>query len=349
MVGPVRPTCPTSSSSAPSAAAGTSARRSAYSIIVVIASIIIANFALRVLSSLLEVRRSYDPHSTESERSARRDRDGARLRSASSPGWWRPSSSSRSSGWCSTGSRTEPDANASPKLFFEPTLDRFRDVTEADTGAARLHRGLLATRSGSSSSRRCWCWLLAIPAAYCARRSARCKKWRDVLFFFISTKFLPIVAAILPLWIIAESSGCSTRSLVLIILYTAMNLPLAVWMLRSFFPEVPRNSSRRPRSTGRTVRARSSTVMLPIVAPASRPRRCSASSSPGTSSSSPCSSTRSNASTVPDLGHVQRQHARATSSPSCRRRRPWPSFPVVVAGWIAQKRMIRGLAMGAIK
>jgi sorbitol/mannitol transport system permease protein len=46
---------------------------------------------------------------------------------------------------------------------------------------------------------------LAIPAAY-ALAIRPVPKWRDVLFFFISTKFLPVVAAILPLWILARTS-----------------------------------------------------------------------------------------------------------------------------------------------
>ena len=49
--------------------------------------------------------------------------------------------------------------------------------------------------------------LLAIPAAY-ALSIYPIGNWRDALFFFISTKFLPIVAAILPLWIIARTWAC---------------------------------------------------------------------------------------------------------------------------------------------
>src|SRR5439155_23326192 len=80
---------------------------------------------------------------------------------------------------------------------------------------------------------------LAIPAAY-ALAIRPVPKWRDVLFFFISTKFLPVVAAILPVWILARNLNLLNTRLVLIILYTGINLPLAVWMLRSFFQEIPR-------------------------------------------------------------------------------------------------------------
>ena len=85
--------------------------------------------------------------------------------------------------------------------------------------------------------------ILAVPAAY-ALAIRPMRKWRDVLFFFISTKFLPIVGAIMPLWIIARDLDLLNTRTVLIILYTAMNLPLAVWMLRSFFAEVPEGTDR---------------------------------------------------------------------------------------------------------
>ena len=92
-------------------------------------------------------------------------------------------------------------------------------------------------------------------------------KWRDVLFFFISTKFLPIVGAIMPLWIIARNLDLLNTRLVLIILYTAMNLPLAVWMLRSFFAEVPKELIEAAQIDGCSLMGQIRQVILPIVAP----------------------------------------------------------------------------------
>src|SRR3954464_4093164 len=134
--------------------------------------------------------------------------------------------------------KTEADANTAPKLFFTPTLDEYRTVTESAGGL--LSFGEAFTNSmviviGSTLI----VLALAIPAAY-ALAVRPVHKWRDVLFFFISTKFLPVVAAILPIWILARNFNLLNTRLVLVILYTAINLPLAVWMLRSFFAEIPR-------------------------------------------------------------------------------------------------------------
>ena len=134
--------------------------------------------------------------------------------------------------------KSEQDANASPKLFFDPTLDRFNDVTASESG-------LLSFGEAFSNSAvvvivsTLIVLALAIPAAY-ALAIKPVAKWRDVLFFFISTKFLPVVASILPIWILARNLELLNTRAVLIILYTGINLPLAVWMLRSFFQEIPR-------------------------------------------------------------------------------------------------------------
>ncbi len=244
------------------------------------------------------------------------------------------------------GFKDEADANSDPKLFFDPTFDRFREVTGETTG-------LLGFREAFMNS--FWIVListiivmiLAIPAAY-ALSIKPVHKWRDVLFFFISTKFLPIVAAILPLWIIARDAGLLNTRVVLIILYTAMNLPLAVWMLRSFFMEVPKELIEAAQIDGAGLRGQITSVVMPIVAPglAATALLCvifawnefflAVQLNPVKGSTMPIW-VKSNVSTRGNF--LAKLSAASTLA----------TLPVVVAGWVAQKRMIRGLAMGAIK
>ena len=80
--------------------------------------------------------------------------------------------------------------------------------------------------------------LLAFPAAY-ALSIKPVKKWTDVMFFFLSTKMLPVVAGLLPLYLFAQNAGLLDNIWLLILFYTSMNLPIAVWMMRSFLAEVP--------------------------------------------------------------------------------------------------------------
>ena len=244
------------------------------------------------------------------------------------------------------GFKEEIDANASPKLFFDPTLDRFSEVTEET-------QGLLSFSEAFSNS----VWIvsistvlvivLAVPAAY-ALAIRPMKRWRDILFFFISTKFLPIVGAIMPLWIIARDLDLLNTRTVLIVLYTAMNLPLAVWMLRSFFAEVPRELIEAAQMDGCSLMGQIRQVILPIVAPglAATALLCvifawnefflAVQLNPVEGSTMPVWVASQESGRGNFLAKLSAASVLAT-------------LPVVVAGWVAQKRMIRGLAMGAIK
>ena len=136
--------------------------------------------------------------------------------------------------------------------------------------------------------------------------------------------------------------------LVLIILYTAMNLPLAVWMLRSFFGEVPRELIEAAQMDGTGVWGQLKDVMMPIVAPgiAATALLCfifawnefflAVQLNPVEGSTVPVWVN----STVSTRGNFLAKLSAASTL---------AVLPVVIAGWIAQKRMIRGLSMGAIK
>ena len=242
--------------------------------------------------------------------------------------------------------KEEQDANTAPKLFFHPTLDRYRDVTKSAGG-------LLSFGEAFTNSivivlvSTLIVLLLAIPAAY-ALAIRPVGKWRDVLFFFISTKFLPVVASILPIWILARNFNLLNTRLALIILYTAINLPLAIWMLRSFFAEIPRELIEAAEIDGASLMGQLRSIILPMAAPgiAATALLCvifawneffyAVQLNPVDGSTVPIWVT-TNVSTRGDfLAKLS-----AASVLAC--------IPVVLAGWIAQKRMIRGLAMGAIK
>lgn len=242
--------------------------------------------------------------------------------------------------------KTELDANTKPKLFFEPTLDRWQAVTESVPGLLSFEEAFFNSFLIVIVST-LLVLVLAVPAAY-ALAIKPVGMWRDALFFFISTKFLPIVAAILPLWIIARDLGLLNTHLVLIILYTAMNLPLAVWMLRSFFGEVPRELIEAAQMDGTGLYGQIKDVMLPIVAPglAATALLCfifawnefflAVQLNPVEGSTVPVWVSTN----VTTRGNFMAKLSAASTL---------AVLPVVIAGWIAQKRMIRGLSMGAVK
>lgn len=244
------------------------------------------------------------------------------------------------------GFKEESVANGSPTLRFDPTLDRFSEVTEDN-------QGLLSFSEAFSNSM----WIvvistilvmvLAVPAAY-ALAIRPMKKWRDILFFFISTKFLPIVGAIMPLWIIARDLDLLNTRTVLIILYTAMNLPLAVWMLRSFFAEVPRELIEASQMDGCSLWGQIRQVILPIVAPGLAATALLCVIFAWNEFFLAVQLNPVDASTMP-VWVASQESSRGNFLAKLSAASVLATLPVVIAGWFAQKRMIRGLAMGAIK
>jgi len=164
--------------------------------------------------------------------------------------------------------KTELVANASPVLFFEPTLDRWQAVTESVTGLLSFSEAFFNSFVIVIIST-VLVMVLAIPAAY-ALAIYPIKAWRDALFFFISTKFLPVVASIFPIYVYAEKWNLIGTRTILVVLYTAMNLPLAVWMIRSFFMEVPRELIEAAEIDGTKLINQLRSVIMPM-APSERP------------------------------------------------------------------------------
>ena len=242
--------------------------------------------------------------------------------------------------------KSELDANSSPKLFFDPTLDQYKEVTE-DT------QGLLSFTEAFTNSfvivliSTILVMVLAVPAAY-ALAIRPMRKWRDVLFFFISTKFLPIVGAILPLWIIARDLDLLNTRTILIILYTAMNLPLAVWMLRSFFAEVPKELIEASQIDGCSLFGQIRQVILPIVAPGLAATALLCVIFAWNEFFLAVQLNPVNGSTVP-VWVASQESGRGNFLAKLSAASVLATLPVILAGWVAQKRMIRGLAMGAIK
>lgn len=131
--------------------------------------------------------------------------------------------------------------------------------------------------------------VLAFPAAY-ALSIRPVKKWTNVLFFFLSTKMLPVVAGLLPIYLFAKNAGMLDNIWLLVILYTSMNLPIAVWMMQSFLAEVPVAVIEAAQIDGARLPTILARVVAPISSPVSPRQPSSASSSAGTSCCSPGSS-----------------------------------------------------------
>ena len=249
--------------------------------------------------------------------------------------------------WVVVGSfKNELDAVGDPKLFFDASLGRYREVTHSTQGI--LSFGTAFANSAFVVLISTFIVLaMAIPAAY-ALAIRPVKKWRDVLLFFISTKFLPMVASILPIYLLAREFNLLGTRTVLVIIYTAMNLPLAVWMLRSFFQEVPRELIEAAEIDGAGLGGQLRSVILPIAVPGIAATALLCTIFAWNEYFFALQLNSANAQTIP-IWVTTNISEKANFLAKLSAASVLASFPVVLAGWVAQKRMIRGLAMGAIK
>ncbi|MFE1754220.1 carbohydrate ABC transporter permease [Streptomyces anandii] len=236
----------------------------------------------------------------------------------------------------------ESDAATNPPSPFAPlTFDQYKLLLGRDITPFLLNSAMASVFSTLLVL------ALALPAAY-ALSIKPVKKWTDVMFFFLSTKFLPLIAALLPIYMIVKNIGMLDNIWTLIVLYTAMNLPIAVWMMRSFLAEVPREILEAAEVDG----AGLPTVLLRIVAPVAMP---------GIAATSlicfifswnefmfAVNLTATQASTAPVflVGFITNEGlflARLCAAATL------VSLPVLIAGFAAQDKLVRGLSLGAVK
>jgi sorbitol/mannitol transport system permease protein len=240
-----------------------------------------------------------------------------------------------------TGFKKEPDAATTPPHFiFKPTLAEYHAAISA-AGPFVWHSVLITVVSTALAI------ALALPAAY-ALSIAPVAGWRDSLFFFISTKMLPVAGAIIPLYIIAKNLHLLDKPLVLIILYTSLNLPISVWMLRSFLLEVPVEIIEAARVDGASFLRTLRSVIMPVISPGIAATALICLIFSWNEFFLAVNLTSVNAATVP-VYLVSFQTGEGQFWAHLCAAATLASLPVLLAGWVAQDKLVRGLSMGAVK
>ncbi len=245
-----------------------------------------------------------------------------------------------------TSLHSEVQAATNPPSFFAPlTLDGYREFFGASSGASPWPP--LINSATASIVSTIVVIILAIPAAY-ALSVKPVQKWTDVMFFFLSTKFLPAVAGLLPLYIIAKTLGLLDNINFMVILYTAMNLPIAVWMLRSFLADIPVELFEAAAIDGagliRTLRS----IIVPIISPgiAATALICFIFSWNELLLANTLTSVVAQTAPVFLTSFVTSQGlflAKVCAAATA------VSLPVLIAGFAAQDKLVQGLSLGAVK
>jgi len=240
------------------------------------------------------------------------------------------------------GFKTEVTAVAIPPAFvFQPTLDNYRAAL-LDSNYFSYFVNSLVLSAGSTLL----AFVLGIPAAYSLGLFPT-KRTPRVLSWVLSTKMLPLVGIVAPLIVIYKSLHLFDTQLGMILLYAAMNLPLVIWMMRSFFAEAPREILEASSLDGASFPRAMRSIVLPLVMP-------------GLATALLCVIFAWNEFflavnlTGPNAGPLSVYISGFMTSEGLF----WAKMsaastvaviPIFIIGWTAQRSLVRGLTLGAVK
>lgn len=158
-----------------------------------------------------------------------------------------------------TAFKTELQAIHVPTLWaFTPTLENFHEVQER-SNYLLFAKNSLITSVGSTLLG----LAIAAPAAY-SMAFFRTRKTRDILMWMLSTKMMPAVGALVPVYVLAQKTALLDSVWGLIIVFTLSNLPIMVWMLYSHFKDIPSEILEAARMDGAGLWGEFRHVLLPL-------------------------------------------------------------------------------------
>jgi sorbitol/mannitol transport system permease protein len=158
-----------------------------------------------------------------------------------------------------TAFKTEGQAIAVPSLWvFTPTLENF---VEVQARSDYLHYAWNSVVTSVVST--VLGLLIAAPAAYSMAFSPT-KRTKDILMWMLSTKMMPAVGALIPVYVMAQTAHLLDTKIALIIVFTLSNLPIMVWMLYSHFKDIPHEILEASRMDGAGLWDEFRYVLLPL-------------------------------------------------------------------------------------
>ena len=242
-----------------------------------------------------------------------------------------------------TSFKTELQAIAvPPQLFFTPTLDSFREVNLRSDYL--LHAGNSVITSFFSTAIGL---AIAAPAAY-SMAFFRTRRTRDILMWMLSTKMMPAVGALVPVYVMAQTAGLLDSRIALIIIFMLSNLPIMVWMLYSGFKDIPPDILEASRMDGASIWGEFVHVIRPLAIGtlASTGLLCLVLAWNEAFWSLNLSSAKAGtlATLIASYSSPEGLFWAKLSAASL-----MAIAPIVVVGWFSQKQLVQGLTFGAVK
>ena len=243
-----------------------------------------------------------------------------------------------------TSFKTEAQAINNPPifLFFDWTLENYSIVQERSDYLRYLWNSVIIAGGSTILG-----ILIAVPAAW-SMAFVPSKRTKDILLWMLSTKMLPAVGVLYPIYLLFIQLGILDTRTGLVIVMMLINLPIIVWMLYTYFKEIPGEILEAARMDGASMREELLYVLTPMAIPGIAStlllnfilawneafwtlNLTAAKAAPLTAFIASYSS--------PEGLFYAKLSAASTMAIA----------PILILGWFSQKQLVRGLTFGAVK
>lgn len=243
-----------------------------------------------------------------------------------------------------TSFKSEGQAIADPPLFFffDWTLENYIAVQERSDYFKFLNNSLIIAGGSTILGT-----LIAIPAAW-SMAFVPSRRTKDILLWMLSTKMLPAVGVLYPIYLLFIEMGLLDSRTGLVVVLMLINMPIIVWMLYTYFREIPSEILEAARMDGASLRSEIIHVLTPMAIPGIAStillnfilawneafwtlNLTAAKAAPLTAFIASYSS--------PEGLFYAKLSAASTMAIA----------PILVLGWFSQKQLVRGLTFGAVK
>ena len=189
--------------------------------------------------------------------------------------------------------------------------------------------------------------LVAVPAAWSMAFSPT-KKTKDILMWMLSTKMMPAVAVLVPIYLIFRDFGLLDTRIGLTVMLTLINLPIVIWMLYTYFREIPGEILEAARMDGAGLREEIVHILAPMAVPGIAStlllnvimawNESFWTIQLTTTNAAPLSAFIASFSSPQGLFWAKLSAASVMAI-----------GPILILGWFSQKQLVRGLTFGAVK
>ncbi|MCP9228777.1 MULTISPECIES: carbohydrate ABC transporter permease [unclassified Mesorhizobium] len=241
-----------------------------------------------------------------------------------------------------TSFKSEQEAIQGFNLFPSGTMESYSEV-QAQNGYFKFFLNSVFLSVGSTVL----ALLVAIPAAWSMAFSPG-KRTKDILMWMLSTKMMPAVAVLFPIYLIFRDTGLLDSRIGLMVMLMLINLPIVVWMLYTYFREIPGEILEAARMDGASLWNEIIYVLTPMAVPGIAStmllniilawNEAFWTIRLTTTEAAPLTAFISSFSSPQGLFWAKLSAASTLAI-----------APILIMGWFSQKQLVRGLTFGAVK